>query len=381
MRIGILTGEYPPMQGGIGAHCDVLARKFVEQGQHVFVFSGDGTQVQTPDIPLTTHRGWGIGCIQAVGRWAKENQLDVINLHFQTAAYNMSAVIHFLPNFVQSPPIVTTFHDLRFPYLFPKAGRLRDDILMHLAKSSAGIIVTNHEDFQRIQHLKNSQIIPIGSSILFSQIGKYDRTLWRERAGVGENEFLIAHFGFINHSKGVDMLLYALLVLRQQGIPAHLLMIGGRTGTADPTNAAYAKTIDDLIEQLQLESVITWTGFVKSEQVSAFLRAADVVALPFRDGASYRRSSLMAAIHHGCVIVTTKPRIEIPAFINGENMMTFPADDPVALADLLRSLYAVPSLGKTLKQGVHELRQQFNWDTIARDNVAFFQRVIGFYAS
>jgi len=381
MRIGILTGEYPPMQGGIGAHCDVLARKLVEQGHDVFVFSGHDAEQQSPTLPITTHRGWGVGCIPAISRWAKKNKLDVINLHFQTAAYNMSAVVHFLPQVIQSPPIITTFHDLRFPYLFPKAGKLRDDIVTHLVKHSAGVVVTNHEDFRQIQALNTSEIIPIGSSILSIQEDNFDRTLWRERAGVGENEFLIAHFGFINHSKGVDMLLYALSVLRQQGIPAHLLMIGGRTGTADPTNAAYAKTIDDLIEQLQLEPVITWTGFVKSEQVSAFLRAADVVALPFRDGASYRRSSLMAAIHHGCVIVTTKPRIEIPAFINGENMMTFPADDPVALADLLRSLYAVPSLGKTLKQGVHELRQQFNWDSIARDNVAFFQRVIGVRAS
>ena len=46
-----------------------------------------------------------------------------MNIQYQTAAYGMSPFIHFLPDALRPIPVVTTFHDLRFPYLFPKAGR------------------------------------------------------------------------------------------------------------------------------------------------------------------------------------------------------------------------------------------------------------------
>lgn len=376
MRIGILTGEYPPMQGGIGAHCDVLSRKLKEHGHDIFVFSGKDAQPQA-QISLTKTNGWGALSIYAVNRWAKKNKLDIINLHYQTAAYNMSAMIHFFPQLVRSIPIVTTFHDLRFPYLFPKAGKLRDDIVEHLVEKSKGVIVTNHEDYERVKDHPQSTIIPIGSSILDDNSNDFDRNLWRQRAGAETNDLLVAHFGFINHSKGVDNLIEAMNLLKTQEIPVKLIMVGGRTGTADPTNAAYADTIDKMIDRFGLIQDIIWTGFVTADQVAAYLKAADAVTLPFRDGASYRRSSLMAAIHHESVIVTTKPKVKIPTFQNNINMLLFPTEDSLALADLLRSLYAVPQMGNDLRGGVRFLKKEFDWNTITQKNVEFFQQVIG----
>jgi hypothetical protein len=42
MRIGIVTGEYPPMQGGISTQTRVLAEKLAGRGHDVFVFSSAG---------------------------------------------------------------------------------------------------------------------------------------------------------------------------------------------------------------------------------------------------------------------------------------------------------------------------------------------------
>ena len=40
----------------------------------------------------------------------------------------------------------TTFHDLRPPYLFPKAGPLRDYVTHRLARASDAVIGTNGSD-------------------------------------------------------------------------------------------------------------------------------------------------------------------------------------------------------------------------------------------
>jgi glycosyltransferase involved in cell wall biosynthesis len=373
MRIGIVTGEYPPMQGGVGAFSQIIAHKFAEQGHDVFVYSGEQALNVVMSISLTTHRGeWGFGSLAAIKHWAEHNRLDVINIQFQTAAFGMSPFIHFLPNYIRAIPIVTTFHDLRFPYLFPKAGKLRDWIVMHLARASAGAIVTNHEDNERVKHLPKATMIPIGSNILTKLPPDFDLQEWAKQQPIGEwDGFWISYFGFMNRSKGIEVLLDAFAKVREK-YPFKLIFIGGRTGTSDPTNAAYADEIERYIEKLGLKPYVFWTGFVTDEEVSIYLTLSAAVALPFLDGASFRRGTLMAAIHHACAIVTTTPQAPIPEFVDGENMTLVPPHDSHALAEgILRTANS-----SRLRTGALVLRDQFDWDNIARDTAAFFERVI-----
>jgi glycosyltransferase involved in cell wall biosynthesis len=294
----------------------------------------------------------------------------------------MSPFIHFLPQAVPVP-VVTTFHDLLFPYLFPKAGALRPMIVRHLARRSAGVITTNHEDYLQLDNHPNITLIPLGNLVSADLPADYDRPTWRKQAGAGDDEFLIAYFGFINHSKGVEILLEDLAYLRASGYPFRLVMIGGKTGSSDPTNADYAQKIDKLITQLNLESAVTWTGFVDSEQVNAYLEASDVVCLPFRDGSSYRRSSLLAAVHRGCAIITTQPQVHIQLFKDGENMLLVSPFtlDPKApnyfhISHKLLQLYRNQKLRAHLKAGALQLATQFDWETIISDYESFFTHIL-----
>ncbi len=376
MRIGIITGEYPPMQGGVGAYSQILAGELARQGHTIHVLSRVETNEDNAAVQLAnTVQSWGAGSLQTVNRWAQDNHLDILNLQFQTAAFGMSPWIHFLPDVVRQMPVVTTFHDLRYPYLFPKAGMLRDWIVNHLAKASAGIIVTNHEDLHRLQALPRTTLIPIGSNILKSLPGDFDARTWRTEAGVESNDFLLAYFGLLNRSKGFETLLQAFARLRQDGVPVRLVIIGGGAGSSDPTNAAFIDEINMLITRLNLAPFIHQTGYLDEESVGAYLSASDGVVLPFLDGASYRRGSLMAAIHYGCAIVTTMPQVMIPTFKHGDNMLLVPPGDNPALENAIRQLQQSPNLGQHLRQGASELADTFRWDTIARDYTAFFTHI------
>lgn len=377
MRIGVITGEYPPLQGGVGAYSQIIAHTLAVRGHEIFVFSNHHTREDNPAITLTnTLTKWRIGSLHTVRQWAIRNRLEVVNLQYQTAAFGMSPWIHFLPNSLRGVPFVTTFHDLLHPYLFPKAGRLRDKIVMRLARASAGVIVTNHEDMVRVVYLPHATLIPIGSNILTPLPDDFNRAAWREQAGASDSDFLIAHFGFVNRSKGLEALLHSLATLRKTGVPARLVMIGGRIGSSDPSNIPYADEIDSLIAQLGLGNAITWTGFIDDSAVTAYLAACDTVVLPFRDGASYRRGSLMAAIQHGCAIVTTQPKVTIPTFKSSENMLLFPVEDVSALTKSLQALYHDPVLRATLGDGARALNHHFDWGHIASEYEVFFAHTI-----
>lgn len=377
MRIGVVTGEYPPMQGGVGAYSQILAQTLAQQGHKVYVFTAQRAASPNHALPVNPAvRHWGWKSLRAIRRWAQENLLDIISLQFETAAFAMSPWIHFLPDFLRDIPVVTTFHDLLAPYLFPKAGLLRDWIVMRLASMSAGVIVTNHEDMARLHAQPNTTLIPIGSNILSTIPDDSDRSLWRAEAGASEKHVLLAHFGFLNHSKGVETLLTALAELTLENYPVKLVMIGGKIGSSDPSNAAFATRIDALIERLDLVAHVHWTGFVNDPTVAAYLKASDAVVLPYLDGASYRRGSLMAAIQHGCAIITTTPTVEIPTFRHGENMLLFPAGNVKKLVELIKQLHQDSSLHDRIAAGALALRTHFQWDQIAKDHIALFNRIL-----
>ncbi len=372
MRIGMITGEYPPMQGGIGAFTRILAGEMAAQGNDLFIFSREGTQSDDPRLQLQASvRHWGLGSLRDARQWARENRLDLVNIQYQTAAYSMSPFIHFLPEAIHPIPVVTTFHDLRFPYLFPKAGALRNWIVRRLAQASDSIITTNVEDARQIQ--RTCAVIPIGSNIPRTE--PIDIQGWRSKAGAEPDDFLIVFFGLINRSKGLDTLLDSLA--RLKGIPLRLAIVGGGAGSSDPTNAATMREIDAQIERLGLAPIIYQTGYVDEQAVAGYLAAADVVALPFEDGASFRRGSLMAALEQGCAIVTTMPPLPIPTFSDGENMLLVPPHDEALLAAALIHLYQSPEQRARLQRGALELARSFAWPQIALATLNLYKSVIG----
>lgn len=380
MRIGIVTGEYPPMQGGVGAYTAILAQALVNAGHRIRICTrtaansppSDDSNIQIDSI-ITR---WDWSALQQVRTWAQKQQLELVNIQFQTAAFDMSPWIHFLPTMLRPIPVVTTFHDLRVPYLFPKAGKLRNWIVMQLAKRSAGVIVTNHEDEQQLSDLPRRALIPIGSNILKELGSFFNTSVWRQRAHATEQDFLIAYFGLANHTKGLDTLIAALSNLRSQGIPARLVMIGSVAGSSDPTNRTFAEQLNAHIDQSRMRPFIHQTGFVDEHEVGAYLTAADVVALPFRDGASFRRGSLMAPIHYGCAIVTTTPAIAIPEFQDRQNMLLVRANHVPELTDGLRQVYESPILREQLKRGALALKPLFDWEQIARQTIDLFKQVV-----
>jgi glycosyltransferase involved in cell wall biosynthesis len=387
MRICFVSGEYPPMQGGVGDCTRELGRALMQLRHQVVVVtsikatwpypSHDTASVSVrpaehePDVrPIVDHWNWGSW--NHVMHTMRAFNSDVLHIQYQTAAYAMHPAINFLPLRLRPnkdrPRVLVTFHDLRVPYLFPKAGALRPWVNRVLARWSDAAIATNTEDYQHLQqaHLSaGPHLIPIGSNIHPQPPPGYDRSAWRSRLGVAENETLLCYFGFLNESKGGETLFRGVAELVRRGRSVKLLMIGGQVGDSDPTNVAYLERVKALGSELDLSDFVLWTGYTPSAQVSANFLASDVCVLPYRDGVSYRRGTFMAALAHGLAIVSTQPRVPTTALVDGENILLVPSDDVVATADAVERLISTPELRARLARGALDLAKNFTWDSIA----------------
>ncbi len=407
LRICMITGEYPPDEGGVADYTACLVRALSEEGLSVDVLTTrrpgrglpevDGARpdaaAPSPGSPglgrvavYRSVRHWHRGAMRGLGRLIELTGPDLVHMQYQAAAYGMHLSIHGLTWWLRRRfPIAraVTYHDLREPYLFPKAGRLRPWALRQLARHADLALTTNEADRVELERSVEGPIqalVPIGSNIADRPPEGFDRHSFRANAGIPTDRLVLAYFGFLNASKGGRTLLEALELLRAAGRDAQLLMIGGAVGASDPTNAAYLAAFEAEAERRGLAEALRWTGHLPPEAVSAWLHAADVVALPYQDGASYRRGSLLAALAHGRPVVTTLPAPAgeggLPALVDGESARLVDADNGPALAAAINQIADDPDLAARLGQSARELADHFSWQEIARRHVELYREVL-----
>ena len=396
MKIGLVTAEYPPMQGGVGDFSHEIAKAMATLGHEVHIITNfkqvsnskseeDGVRVER------VINSWKWSCWRSLSEASRRLGLEVVNIQYEAAAFRMHPAINLMPmvrhclfvGWPRSLPIVVTFHDLKVPYLFPKAGPLRRQSVLTLARYADAAIVTNPEDETDLRSAIGPRqsairLIPIGSNIAPHLPQRYNRDEWRARWNVKSGETLIGYFGFLHPLKGGEVLVRALAELASEGRAVKLLLIGGRTGSSDAdTNAPYAAQVESLARELGVADRIAATGYVPPDQVSASFYATDVFALPFIEGASLRHGTFHAALAHGRAIVTTCPPVTLDELRDGENILLVPPNDAHALVDGIRRVMDNPALRTRLESGATELAQQFAWDRIAARTVQVYEQVRG----
>lgn len=395
MRILFVTGEYPAMQGGVGDYTRRLSQALGGLGADVHVLThadAGGDHLRVPSsgyepivYPILARTGWNLwGAVRGLIR---ELRPGVVQIQYQSAAYGLHPAVNYLPwrlrMTARRPRIVTTFHDLRFPYLFPKAGPLRRQAVLAVARGSDACVVTNPTDWLGLAEAglrAKLRPIPIGSNIQCEPPAGYDRIRQRAKWGAGPETWLLAYFGFLNASKGGETLVRCLAELVRAGRPARLLMVGGKVGSSDPTNLAYLAKVEALIGELGVADQVQWTGFTDPDEVSANLLATDVAVLPYREGASLRHGSLMAALAHGLPIVSTALASQpsgaeglFPLLRAGESALLVAPEDPIRMAGAVTQVMTEPALRAQLAGAAATLARQFEWDTLAERHLEAYR--------
>ena len=246
LKIGLITGEYPPMEGGVGAFTQELAKELAILGHQVHIITSRqarpasderriGNLFEPVDIGFAQlhpqiHK-WHWSSLSTVADFVQRYNLDAVNIQYQAAAYHMrSPAANFLPWRLKGlVKTAVTFHDLRVPYLFPKAGRLRETAVTFMAHQAHGCITTNQADYEQLHTRTQTPVvqIPIGSNIITYQPNHVEIAEARQLLGLQNTDCLIGYFGFLNESKGADTLLDSLARLSTN---VHLVFIGGQTG-------------------------------------------------------------------------------------------------------------------------------------------------------
>lgn len=371
-RVLFVTGEYPPLRGGVADYTDRLRHALAERGWAVDVATRSLPDRPGEDPSVRWRLAdWGRSLWRTMRALRRSGWRGIVHLQYQAGAFDLQGRIALLPILARPLPVVTTFHDTRVPFLFPKAGPLRHAVLRLLARTSAAVVITNPEDDRELRRWgvvpERRVLIPIGSNLPEPR----DPERARARLDLPLDRSLVAFFGFRQREKGLDTLLAALSALPEPR-PVLLLLGGAQPDVPGARSAAPAgMTHAAGVPVLDL-------GYQPAQDVADLLAAADAVVLPFRRGASLRHGTLIAAVTCGAPVVTTCPSdpLLLTPLRDGEHLRLVPPDDASALAAVLGELLSDVQMRERLRAGARAVASSFAWERIAAAHEQLYHALV-----
>jgi glycosyltransferase involved in cell wall biosynthesis len=94
--------------------------------------------------------------------------------------------------------------------------------------------------------------------------------------------------------------------------------------------------------------------------------------MPFPDGASERRASLLAALANGLPVITTKGRASPPELEDVVRFCSSPGES-VATAQIL---IEAPTEREELAFRGRQYAERFSWENIARSHMAVYEQLM-----
>lgn len=296
---------------------------------------------------------WGLWSLGELWRRVNDVRPDILHIQYPTVAYGSGlGPLALIWRAARTVPVAVTVHE------FSQAHPLRRIAVMGLASGAHHVVFTN--PFERgaltkwlPQVWSRSSVVPIGSNIPFTE------------PTPGRNVFEVAYFGLIRPNKGLEAFLDLARMAASNPHPFRFVIIGA----LQADRHAY---LQSLKEKSQGLDNLAWESSLTSDQVAARLARCGFAYLPFPDGASERRGSLLAALGNGAVVVTTRGP-QTPASL-GEAVVY--ADKPAEALKHLEELLATPDRMEQLRARGRAWAQIYSWDAIAEAHLSLYKALL-----
>ncbi|HEX2247294.1 MAG TPA: glycosyltransferase, partial [Arthrobacter sp.] len=167
--------------------------------------------------------------------------------------------------------------------------------------------------------------------------------------------------------KGVDLVVRALRLLKDQGIDdVELLVVGGASGPDGLAGDPEAQRLMELAGELGVADQVVLRGQIPQDKIPTVLRSADaVVCVPWYEPFGIVPLEAMAC---GVPVVAASVGGLIDTVVDRKTGLQVPPKDPEAVACALAELLRDPQLAQELgRAGRKRVRTRYSWDRVAAD--------------
>lgn len=374
----MVTGSYPPQPCGVGDYTHRLVAELRRAGVAVSVATTADTKRTENEVLAAELTNWSARSWRRALRGVPAGSFDLMHVQYPGRFYGFTpsqSLMTFIARSVAPElPRILTVHE------FSVAHPLRRLTVGALAAGADAVTVTDGVEesaFRRSMPWLAPKLhrIPMASTIPVLEISPGERRAIRSGMGIGEEDFLVAFFGFLHPNKGIEYLLDAFALFRRR-LPAARLLLMSRF---EPESDTYHESLLRKSTTPGLAGAVRWAGYLPAEEVSRRLGASEAAFLPFDEGVSMRRLSFLTAMAHGLPVVTTRGAAgaEVLGLDDGANVLL--ADRgaaPDAAAALLLRLAGDPALCAALGRGAKEWSAPFQWSAVVERTIRLYEQTL-----
>ena len=288
-------------------------------------------------VELLAPADWSVKPFFGFCEKLRQRQFDIVHVQYPSVGNRRSLCPHFLGAMRVATRVVVTLHE--YSYL-PIAQRASTHLFRFTADQLVFTTETELMRYGRSGVMK--RVIPIGSNV-----PAFSSDLPRTPT--------VLYFGQIRPGKGLEGFLELARRSLQLAKPFKYKVIG----SVSERRAAYYKNL-----RANSAPEVEWLTDLLFEQVAKLMASSLAAYLPFPDGASCRRGSLLAALANGLPAITTvgaaTPRDMLGVLL--------PAGGPVEALAHLERLCGDPGEALALGCAGRLFAEKFSWIQIARDH-------------
>lgn len=309
--------------------------------------------LQEAGVRVTIARGERKGRLSvcAVAAQARALKPDIVHVQYPMARYGSSLLPHWVAQLPRCRTVVT-LHE------FSQAHLLRQ--IAGLAFSRADALVFTNA-FERAAFGRwypwsrgRGHVIPIGSNIP-----------WLSAQGARDRDE-VCYFGLIRPDRGLESFL-ALARLAADAAPQLRFRVLGAVPAGQRAYCEQMRQASGGLPRLR------WDLGRGDGEVAQRLAETGFLYLHYPDGASERRSTLLAALGNGAAVITSRGPQTPPGL---ESVVRFAADPADALAQL-GALRADPTAEANLRRAGHDWVKRHSWEAIAAAHRELYARIAG----
>jgi glycosyltransferase involved in cell wall biosynthesis len=392
----IITGEYPPAPGGVSDYTFAVANALADAGDSVDVWC---PAVPTHRAPATTapehpgtsaprHPGTPVTLHRDAGSW-KPGDLRQLDAAFERLPRPKRLLVQWVPHAFGSRSMNVSFcrwirsrarsgdtldlmvHEPGLGFgegsLSHNAAAAMHRVMLTLLLSEARrvwIAIPAWADSLRPWTFGRGKVdfcwLPVPSTIPVDQHAAAASRL-RAQTLLRPDGIIIGHFS--TYPPDVRQALHALLPGLLDAFPEVQVQLLGRGG-----DDAARKLVNAGLDRSRIKA----SGELSSADLSSCLQTCDLMVQPYSDGASTRRTTLMAALAHGLPVVTSLGRLSEDFWKNSDAVAASPAGDIAALGRAVSDLVRDPARRSRLSSAARQTYEaRFSLphtvDTLRRD--------------
>ncbi len=368
-----VVGTYLPRQCGIATFtsdlCEALAGELPDATVFAIAINDASEGYPYPSRVRLEIAEQDIESYHQAAEFLNSTGVDLVLLQHEFGIFGGPAGSHVLELIRRlHMPVITVLHTvLSEPDLDQRS------VLREIAQVSDRLVVMNHfasELLHDIYQVPLAKITYIPHGI--PDLAFVDPNFYKDQLSA-EGKVVLLTFGLLSPNKGIEHVITALPeILKHYPNVVYIVLGATHPHILSHEGETYRLMLQDLVREQGIEShVVFYNQFVRLEELSEFIGAADIYITPYLNPEQIVSGTLAYAVGTGKAVISTPYRHAVELLDEGRGVLV-PFRDSAAIAEQVIELLGNESKRHAMRKRGYQLGRNMTWTRVAEQYLELF---------